>query len=116
VALAVLLAIWADRVAGAWLLILFLTGVSLWITANELPTWFGPGAATAALYLLCTAPLASAIFFNFAATFSRFRLAKWIMWGICVVAAAAGLATASLGPGSFQLVPLAYPALSARSA
>jgi len=113
VALAVLLAIWADRVAGAWLLILFLTGVSLWITANELPTWFGPGAATAALYLLCTAPLASAIFLNFAATFSRFRLAKWIMWGICVLAAAAGLATASLGPGSFQLVPglgyLAFP-------
>ncbi len=113
VALAVLLAVWADRVAGAWLLILFLTGVSLWITANELPTWFGPGAAKAGLYLLCTAPLASAIFFNFAATFSRFRLASWIMWGICVLAAASGVAAAILGPGSFQLVRglgyLAFP-------
>ena len=113
VALAVLLAVWADKVVGAWLLILFLAGVSLWLLGNELPTWFGPGAARAGLTLLCTAPLSSAIFFDFAATFSRFRLPGWIMWGACALAAAVSLAAAIIGPGTFRLVPglgyLAFP-------
>jgi len=103
--LAVLLAVWADRVAGAWLLILFLAGVSLWIAGNELPTWFGPGAAPAGLLLLCTAPLSSAVFFAFATDFSQVRLPRWIIWGLCGLAAIMGLAAAGLGPGSFRLEP-----------
>lgn len=112
-ALAVLLAVWADKVAGAWLLILFLAGVSLWITGNELPVWFGPGAEPAGLGLLCTAPLASAVFFCFAASFSRVPLPGWMMWGVCALAAAVGLAAAIIGPGAFQPIPglgyLAFP-------
>lgn len=113
VALAVLLILWADKVVGAWLLILFLAGVSLWILGNELPTWFGPGASRAGLTLLCTAPLASALFLWFAASFSRFRPPAWIMWGICALAALVGLVAAFLGPGQFRPVQglglLAFP-------
>lgn len=112
-ALAILLAIWADKVVGAWLLILFLLGVSLWILGNELPTWLGPGAAHAGLTLLCTAPVSSAIFLWFATSFSRFRPPAGVMWGVCALAACIGLTAALLGPGSFQTVPglgyLAFP-------
>ena len=73
-ALAALLVAWADKVAGAWLLTLFLAGVCFWIAGNELPTWFGPQATGLALLMLSTAPLGSAIFFNFAATFSSLKL------------------------------------------
>lgn len=113
VALAALLFVWADKVVGAWLLILFLAGVSLWLLGNELPTWFGLGAARAGLILLCTAPLSSAIFLWFATSFSRLRPPAWVMWGICALAACIGLAASWLGPGSFQPVPglgyLAFP-------
>jgi len=104
-ALAALLLAWADKVAGAWLLTLFLAGVCFWIAGNELPTWFGPHAAGLALLMLSTAPLGSAIFFNFAATFSRFKLPTWAAYGTLAFGAASGLAADMIGPGEFSVIP-----------
>ena len=59
-ALAALLSVWADRVAGARLLVMFLLGVALWIAGNELPVWSGPAAERPALVLLGTAAVTSA--------------------------------------------------------
>jgi signal transduction histidine kinase len=103
-ALAALLVAWADKVAGAWLLTLFLAGVCFWIAGNELPSWFGPHAAGLALLMLSTAPLGSAIFFNFAATFSRFKLPKWAAYGTLAFGAAVGLAADMIGPGEFRVI------------
>ena len=58
--LAGVLAAWADRVAGARMLVLFLLGVSFWIVGNELPTWAGPEWDRVGLSLMAVAPLASA--------------------------------------------------------
>jgi hypothetical protein len=69
-ALALLLLTWADRVAGARLLVVFLCGVCVWIVGNELPTWLGPDAERPALMLLATASVTSATFFHFALVFS----------------------------------------------
>jgi signal transduction histidine kinase len=112
-ALAALLIAWADKVAGAWLLTLFLTGVCFWIAGNELPNWVGPHAAGLALLMLSTAPLGSAIFFNFAATFSRFAWPKWAASGTLGLGAAVGLGAALIGPGTFKVMPglgyIAFP-------
>jgi len=104
-ALAALLVAWADKVAGAWLLTLFLAGVCFWIAGNELPTWLGPHTAGLALLMLSTAPLGSAIFFNFAVTFSSFTLPKWAPYGTLAFSAAVGLAADMIGPGAFKLMP-----------
>lgn len=71
IALAGVLLVWADRVAGARLLAVFLAGIAVWITGNELPNWFGPGAERATMALLATAPLTSAFFFHFCTVFCR---------------------------------------------
>ncbi len=104
-ALAAVLALWAEKVAGTWLLVLFLGGVSLWIAGNELPAWFGPGAIPAGLLLLCTAPVSSAVFFCFAARFGRVNVGRTAQWSVCVVSVLLGLVAAVLGPGRFSLVP-----------
>ena len=64
-ALAAVLLVWADRVAGARLLAAFLCGISLWMFGNELPNWLGLEYERTALLLLSTAPFASALFFHF---------------------------------------------------
>ncbi len=70
-ALAGVLLVWADRVAGARLLAVFLTGIAVWITGNELPNWLGPGVEREMMMLLATAPLTSAFFFHFCVVFCR---------------------------------------------
>ncbi len=75
-ALAGVLLAWADRVAGARLLALFLTGIAVWITGNELPNWFGPGTEPAMMVLLATAPLTSAVFFHFCTVFCRLDIGR----------------------------------------
>jgi signal transduction histidine kinase len=104
-ALVVLLVAWADRVAGSWLLTLFLAGVCFWIAGNELPTWLGARAAGLGLIMLGTAPLGSAIFFNFATTFSRARPPKWVASATLAAGAAVGVGADLVGPGQFRLVP-----------
>ncbi|MES2947916.1 MAG: HAMP domain-containing sensor histidine kinase [Pseudomonadota bacterium] len=67
--LAAVLLAWADRVAGARLLAAFLLGISLWMTGNEVPNWFGPDAERTMMVLLATAPFTSALFFHFCTVF-----------------------------------------------
>jgi signal transduction histidine kinase len=82
VALAGVLFHWADRVAGARLLIVFLLGVSAWIIGNELPTWAGEVAEAPALVLIATAPLTSAAFLHFALVFcGRPQRRRWLGFG-----------------------------------
>lgn len=104
-ALAAVLLLWADRVAGARLLVLFLCGVSVWIVGNELPTWFGPGAQYAGLALLALAPLASAVFLHFASVFCGARLPRAVLGGAYALAGAASLLALLLPPGAY--VPFA---------
>ena len=74
--LAGVLLVWADRVAGARLLAVFLAGIAVWITGNELPNWLGPGAERATMALLATAPLTSAFFFHFCTVFCRVDIGR----------------------------------------
>jgi signal transduction histidine kinase len=73
-ALAGLLTVWADRLAGARLLVLFLLGVAIWIAGNELPNLFGLGAAPYAMRMLASAALTSSVFVHFCAVFCNVRL------------------------------------------
>lgn len=90
-ALAGMLWRWADRVAGVRLLTGFLIGVAIWITGNELPTWFGAGAEGTGLMLLATAALTSAVFLHFAVTFTATPAASWVIGGYGVGTAATAL-------------------------
>lgn len=74
--LAAVLLAWADRVAGARLLAAFLLGISLWMTGNELPNWFGPDAERAMMMLLATAPFTSALFFHFCTVFCAVNIGQ----------------------------------------
>jgi signal transduction histidine kinase len=58
------------------LLAVFLAGIAVWITGNELPNWFGLGAERAAMALLATAPLTSAFFFHFCTVFCRVDIGR----------------------------------------
>lgn len=69
--LAGVLLAWAERVRGARLLTLFLLGVAIWITGNELPNVFGLAAAPVAMALMATIPLTSAAFLHFCLVFCR---------------------------------------------
>jgi hypothetical protein len=88
--LAAVLLAWADRVAGARLLAAFLIGISLWMTGNELPNWFGPGAERVMMVLLATAPVTSALFFHFCTVFCGVNIGRI---GIGVAYALGGGAT-----------------------
>ncbi|MGN6528293.1 MAG: sensor histidine kinase [Burkholderiaceae bacterium] len=70
-ALAGVLLAWADRVAGARLLAVFLVGIATWIAGNEAPIWLGPEAEPLMMGLLATAPFTSAFFFHFCVVFCR---------------------------------------------
>ena len=103
-ALAVVLWRWAERAAGMRQLTLFLAGVAIWIAGNELPTWFGPGIERAGLSLLATASLTSALFFHFAAAFTRVSARRWV-GGAYALGAAATFLSVVLAPGTY--VPFA---------
>lgn len=78
--LAALLWVWADRVAGARLLVLFLLGVCVWVVGNELPNWLGPQVERVAIAMVSVAPLVSAVFLHFCAVFCRMRLRRgWML-------------------------------------
>jgi hypothetical protein len=87
-ALAGLLTAWADRLAGARLLIIFLLGVAVWIAGNELPNLFGLVAAPYAMRMLATAALTSAFFLNFCAVFCNIRLDRKLIVAGYVIGAA----------------------------
>ena len=92
---------WAERGPGLRQLTLFLLGVSVWIVGNELPTWFGPGAARLGLSLLATASLTSAVFLHFAAAFTRVAAPRWIACGYALGTAAMMLSIV-LVPGYYR--------------
>ncbi len=101
-ALAGVLLHWADRVAGARLLVLFLLGVSAWIVGNELPSWTGPVAERPALMLLATAALTSAAFLHFAIAFTRIGASRRVLAAIYGLGLAAMLLSVALPPGDFE--------------
>lgn len=74
IGLAGVLLVWAQHVPGARLLTVFLLGVAIWITGNELPNWFGPEAGRFAMLLMSTIPLTSAAFLHFCLLFCRIPL------------------------------------------
>ncbi|MBW8844137.1 MAG: HAMP domain-containing histidine kinase [Burkholderiales bacterium] len=91
--LAGVLLAWADRVAGGRLLAAFLIGIAVWITGNELPNWFGLGAAPVALRLMAMAPFVSAFFFHFCVVFCRVPLGRgWVVAGYALGGTASLLA------------------------
>ncbi|MED5617811.1 sensor histidine kinase [Ideonella sp. BN130291] len=75
-ALAVVLWIWAHRVPGARLLVLFLAGVAVWVVGNELPNWVGPEVEPLAIKLVSSAPVVSAVFLHFCVVFCRVPLGR----------------------------------------
>ena len=91
---------WADRGPGLRQLTLFLLGVAVWIVGNELPSWFGPGVERIGLSLLATAALTSALFFHFAAAFTRVAARPWIA-GAYVLGTGATLLSVVLPPGRY---------------
>ena len=98
-ALAGVLLVWADRVAGARLLATFLIGIAIWITGNELPNWFGPGAERAMMVLLATAPLTSSFFFHFCAVFCRVDIGRIGIAAAYALGAGATVAAVIFVPG-----------------
>ncbi|MFN9090801.1 MAG: ATP-binding protein [Alphaproteobacteria bacterium] len=103
--LALLLSIWAERIAGTRLLVGFLLGVCAWILGNELPNWAGPETIRLALSLLSSAPFTAAIFLHFAVRFAAFTQGQWLLpWSYALAAATSLLALIVL-PGRFELLP-----------
>lgn len=93
IALACVLLVWAQHVPGARLLTVFLLGVAIWITGNELPNWFGPEAVPFALPLMSTIPLTSAAFLHFCLVFCRLPLRRrWLALAYGLAGAATVLA------------------------
>ena len=90
IVLAGVLLVWAQHVPGARLLTVFLLGVAIWITGNELPNWFGPDAAPLAMALMSTIPLTSAAFLHFCLLFCRIPLHGHRPWRAAYAVAAAG--------------------------
>jgi len=98
-ALAAVLLVWADRVAGARLLAAFLIGIALWMTGNELPNWFGPQAEHAMMMLLSTAPFTSVLFFHFCVVFCGANVGRIGLGLAYALGAGASLAAMVLEPG-----------------
>jgi signal transduction histidine kinase len=99
-ALAAVLGLWADRVAGMRLLTLFLIGVAVWIAGNELPTWFGPGAERTGLGLLATAAMSSAVFLHFTVAFTHTKAPRLVAAGYAI-GATATLLSLLQSPGGY---------------
>ncbi|MES2938710.1 MAG: ATP-binding protein [Pseudomonadota bacterium] len=104
--LAGVLLAWAERVRGARLLTLFLLGVAIWITGNELPNVFGLAAAPFAMAAMSTIPLTSAAFLHFCLVFCRVPpRGPWPLRVAYGAAAAAMLLTWSIAPAEFIHFP-----------
>ena len=91
-ALAGVLTVWADRVAGARLLVTFLLGVGVWVVGNELPNWIGPQVERVSIALISTAPVVSAVFVHFCIMFCRVSVPRWAI----VAAYTLGIASTAL--------------------
>nr|WP_295781037.1 HAMP domain-containing sensor histidine kinase [Rhodoferax sp.] len=98
-ALAAVLLAWADRVAGARLLAAFLFGISLWMTGNELPNWFGPQSEHTMMLLLSTAPFTSVLFFHFCTVFCRVDVGRWGIAAAYALGGGASLTAMFFAPG-----------------
>jgi signal transduction histidine kinase len=96
---------WADRVAGARLLVTFLLGVAVWIGGNELPAWAGDVAEQPALMMLATAALTSAVFLHFTLVFCRIQASPLLLAGAYGAGLAAMLTAVVVPSGRF--VPFA---------
>ena len=104
--LAGVLLAWAERVRGARLLTLFLLGVAIWITGNELPNVFGIAAAPYAMVLMATIPLTSAAFLHFCLVFCRVPLrSPWPLRIAYGAAAASMLLCWAVAPAKFVHFP-----------
>lgn len=104
--LAGVLLVWAERVRGARLLTLFLLGVAIWITGNELPNVFGLAAVPYATRLMSTIPLTSAAFLHFCLVFCRVPLqSRWPLRVAYGGAAASMLLTWAILPAEFVHFP-----------
>ena len=104
-ALAAVLLHWADRVAGARLLVGFMLGVATWIVGNELPIWTGADAERPALTLLATAPLTSAAFLHFTLVFCRVPASRPALAAIYGFGLLATGASVLLPFGRFVAIP-----------
>ncbi len=100
--LAFILLAWAEEVAGARLLVVFLCGVALWIVGNELPSWLGPDAERPALMLLATAATTSAVFFHFTTVFCGAEAPRAVLAGVYGLGMTATLASVVLPAGGFE--------------
>jgi hypothetical protein len=104
--LAGVLLAWARQVHGARLLAMFLAGVAVWITGNELPNWFGatpPATAQrVAMHLLATAPLTSVVFFHFCVVFCRVPLPRGWLWAAYALGGGAMLVAQVLLPAHWR--------------
>lgn len=97
--LAAVLLAWADRVAGARLLAGFLLGISLWMTGNELPNWFGPQTERVMMLLLATAPFTSVLFFHFCTVFCRVDIGRWGIPAAYALGGGASITAMLFAPG-----------------
>jgi len=97
--LAGVLLAWADRVAGARLLAGFLLGISLWMTGNELPNWFGPQTERVMMLLLATAPFTSVLFFHFCTVFCRVDIGRWGIPAAYALGGGASITAMVFAPG-----------------
>lgn len=102
-ALAGVLLVWAPRVPGVRLLVLFLLGVALWIGGNELPNWFGPQAMPLAIVMLATSPLSAAAFLHVCLIICNGPTKRW-PWIAYGAAAAGMLLSLWVDPGQFEPV------------
>jgi len=104
--LAAVLLAWAERVRGARLLTLFLLGVAIWVTGNELPNVFGLSSAPVALALVSTIPLTAAAFLHFCLVFCRVPVASpWPLRAAYGLAAASTLLAWLVPPARFVHFP-----------
>lgn len=107
--LAGVLLAWARQVRGARWLALFLVGVAVWITGNELPNWFGAHppawAQRLAMHLLATAPLTSVVFLHFCVVFCRVPLAQAALGAAYTLGAGAMLVAQVLLPAHWRWHP-----------
>ena len=105
VALAGVLLHWADRVAGARLLVAYLLGVAIWIVGNELPTWTGSAAEDPALMLLATARIDVGSFLAFRpSSLPGAKPPLAALAGIYGIGLIATLLSVILRPGRFRAV------------
>ena len=102
VALAAVLWVWADRVVGARLLMLFLLGVATWILGNELPNWFGPAAQPIAMVLLSPAAVTSAAFLHFCSVLCGQPLQQRTLQAIYALAVVSALVSVVITPGDWR--------------